>query len=329
MTFPSTMSPLPLSNDFTLTANSGALVPKATMVRPIRILDTLKFSAIPLAPSTKKSAPFISTTKPIINKILPIIIQSISDEYYENLQKETDNEVINYFYLMDDDDYDEEEDLDCEYQYNPYEQLDIDTINSILLNQAICNNRNIETFDLLLFDRYIINNLFSMVIKKVEKINNQTSNKFRKEYINLQYKLIYINPTIENDIIKNNFDFNKINSYDPYNKENYILLEVKYDDIKKYIDKLYEILISTAVSKLISTSDESKNLNDSFNYEVLTIVTDELLNKINYKKLIIFENKIVKAFNGAKNNQQYLKSVNNALSLIKKRTNKVKIVSKN
>ena len=72
MTFPKTMSPLPAKIDFTLTANSGILVPKATMVKPINILDTLKFSAIPLAPSTNTSAPFIRITNPNNNKIVLI-----------------------------------------------------------------------------------------------------------------------------------------------------------------------------------------------------------------------------------------------------------------
>ena len=68
ITFPSTISPLFDNRDLTLTANSGSLVPNATIVNPISILDTLKFSAILLAPSTKISAPFISTIKPTINK---------------------------------------------------------------------------------------------------------------------------------------------------------------------------------------------------------------------------------------------------------------------
>ena len=36
-TFPSTISPLPEINDFTLTANSGALVPNATIVNPCNL----------------------------------------------------------------------------------------------------------------------------------------------------------------------------------------------------------------------------------------------------------------------------------------------------
>ena len=75
MTFPKTMSPLPEMIDLTLTANSGALVPKATMVRPMSILETLKWRATEEAPSTKMSAPFIKMTKPkMSNKIFRMSI---------------------------------------------------------------------------------------------------------------------------------------------------------------------------------------------------------------------------------------------------------------
>ena len=74
ITFPSTISPLPDRRDFTLTANSGALVPNATIVRPINILDTLKLDATLLAPSTKKSAPLINITNPTTNRIIFINI---------------------------------------------------------------------------------------------------------------------------------------------------------------------------------------------------------------------------------------------------------------
>ena len=66
ITFPKTMSPLPDINDFILTANSGALVPKATIVSPINIFGTLKLPATALAPSTKISAPLIKIIKPTI-----------------------------------------------------------------------------------------------------------------------------------------------------------------------------------------------------------------------------------------------------------------------
>ena len=46
------------------TASSGALVPMATMVRPMIRAGTLNFAARAAAPSTKKSAPLISSTNP-------------------------------------------------------------------------------------------------------------------------------------------------------------------------------------------------------------------------------------------------------------------------
>ena len=70
MTFPRTISPLLDKRDLILTASSGALVPKETIVKPIYILETLKFPAIEEEPSTKISAPLIRTMKPTINKII-------------------------------------------------------------------------------------------------------------------------------------------------------------------------------------------------------------------------------------------------------------------
>ena len=53
-----------------LTANSGALVPSATIVRPMITPGTLKVRANAELPSTKKSAPLTSAAKPTIsNKI--------------------------------------------------------------------------------------------------------------------------------------------------------------------------------------------------------------------------------------------------------------------
>ena len=49
----------------TLTAHSGRLVPIATIVSPIIIDGTLNLLATDELPSTKKSAPFIRSTKPI------------------------------------------------------------------------------------------------------------------------------------------------------------------------------------------------------------------------------------------------------------------------
>ena len=50
------------------TAASGALVPSATMVNPTIIVGIFKIEAILLAPSTKRSDPFIKNTNPTISK---------------------------------------------------------------------------------------------------------------------------------------------------------------------------------------------------------------------------------------------------------------------
>ena len=67
MTFPIRMSVLPLISELKETASSGAPVPKATMVRPIRSLLTLKLEATDDAPSTSQSAPLMSKMKPMTN----------------------------------------------------------------------------------------------------------------------------------------------------------------------------------------------------------------------------------------------------------------------
>ena len=53
-----------------LTASSGALVPIATMVSPTMSEGIFIFFAREELPSTKKSAPFISTTKPARSRII-------------------------------------------------------------------------------------------------------------------------------------------------------------------------------------------------------------------------------------------------------------------
>ncbi len=63
-TFPTVISALPFNAAVILTAVSGALVPIATIVRPITSCGIPNFSAIPAAPSTNQSAPFTSITKP-------------------------------------------------------------------------------------------------------------------------------------------------------------------------------------------------------------------------------------------------------------------------
>ena len=58
-----------------LTESSGRLVPSATIVRPIKMLGIFSFLAIALAADTKKSAPLISSTIPIIkNRIFKKIV---------------------------------------------------------------------------------------------------------------------------------------------------------------------------------------------------------------------------------------------------------------
>ena len=60
-----------------LTNNSGIDVPIDTIVSPIIISGIWKFFAIPLAPSTNKSAPTINKTNPITINILDKIIVKI------------------------------------------------------------------------------------------------------------------------------------------------------------------------------------------------------------------------------------------------------------
>lgn len=67
MTLPSSMSVEPDARELIDTASSGALVPKATTVRPIRVLLTLKFVAMEEAPETSQSAPLIRMIKPAIS----------------------------------------------------------------------------------------------------------------------------------------------------------------------------------------------------------------------------------------------------------------------
>ena len=67
ITLPTKMSVLPLIREENETASSGAPVPKATIVRPIRSLLTLKLEATEDAPSTSQSAPLIRKMKPIIS----------------------------------------------------------------------------------------------------------------------------------------------------------------------------------------------------------------------------------------------------------------------
>ena len=67
MTLPIRMSVLPLMRELKETASSGAPVPKATIVRPMRSFDTLKLDATEEAPSTSQSAPLINRIKPTMS----------------------------------------------------------------------------------------------------------------------------------------------------------------------------------------------------------------------------------------------------------------------
>ena len=70
ITLPSNISVEPLAREEIETASSGALVPKAIMVSPMRVFETLKWVAIEDAPSTSQSAPLIRIMKPIINNMI-------------------------------------------------------------------------------------------------------------------------------------------------------------------------------------------------------------------------------------------------------------------
>jgi hypothetical protein len=61
---PKAISPCPVALDITLTASSGALVPKATTVNPIINGDIPNAAADFAAPLTNASAPTISNTNP-------------------------------------------------------------------------------------------------------------------------------------------------------------------------------------------------------------------------------------------------------------------------
>ena len=70
MTLPRSISVVPFNSEEIETANSGAPVPKAMIVRPIRSLLTLKCEAVETAPSISQSAPLMRTIKPAISKMI-------------------------------------------------------------------------------------------------------------------------------------------------------------------------------------------------------------------------------------------------------------------
>ncbi len=74
ITLPSNMSVLPLIKELIEMASSGALVPKATIVRPIKSLETLKLVAIDEEPETSQSAPRMRNIKPKMRRMICNII---------------------------------------------------------------------------------------------------------------------------------------------------------------------------------------------------------------------------------------------------------------
>ena len=68
--FPKDMSEFPFMLAKTETINSGAEVPKATIVKPITKLEMPNFLAIDEEPSINISAPFIKKIKPNIKKTI-------------------------------------------------------------------------------------------------------------------------------------------------------------------------------------------------------------------------------------------------------------------
>ena len=80
-TLPKDIPSKPCNADVTLTASSGRLVPKETIVSPITTEGILNAFAIAELPSTKKSAPFTRKIKPAIkipiyanNMIIPLYL---------------------------------------------------------------------------------------------------------------------------------------------------------------------------------------------------------------------------------------------------------------
>ena len=66
-TFPRAISAFPLMAETTLTTNSGAELPTATMVSPTTMVGIPKWWAIDAAPSVSQSAPLTIAIRPIAN----------------------------------------------------------------------------------------------------------------------------------------------------------------------------------------------------------------------------------------------------------------------
>ena len=73
-TLPTAISLAPWMAAVTLTASSGAEVPKATMVRPTSSGDTPRRRASADAPATNLSAPHTSSAKPTMSRISDTIL---------------------------------------------------------------------------------------------------------------------------------------------------------------------------------------------------------------------------------------------------------------
>ena len=82
------MSLLPDRAALILTDASGALVPIATMVSPMITLGTLRILAREELPSTKKSAPFINSTKPMSSNKYSIINSFLAIKEWNNIKRD-------------------------------------------------------------------------------------------------------------------------------------------------------------------------------------------------------------------------------------------------
>ena len=94
-TLPMEMSALPFRADDTLTASSGAEVPKATMVRPMTMLGMLKRLATDAAPSVRPLAPSRMRMSPPMRKRMSIMYVSFE---FKNVAKITVLPVIPFLY---------------------------------------------------------------------------------------------------------------------------------------------------------------------------------------------------------------------------------------
>ncbi len=78
MTLPKEMAPRPCEAAMTLTASSGALVPKATTVRPITRGETPMSRASPVAPRTTVSPPNMRRASPTASSRMSRVMSGAS-----------------------------------------------------------------------------------------------------------------------------------------------------------------------------------------------------------------------------------------------------------